>query len=154
MHMFSTQWCFGRVTWDAPLRGTWESTRMHPPPTNITGTSSLSVCQNKSRKKKITTIYFAPKTHFTLIIISLVYDIFTFMLSMVTSNIFFMSLMVAYTICGLSTASAWGVVQILRGATPAAMATSVAVHLSPPKQSASCFILYSTLLGPILTLGP
>lgn len=75
----------------------------------------------------------------------------TFILSITSSIIFLIFLMVEYTMCALSVDTASGVRQIPLGATPAAMAISVAVSLLPPKHKASCLILYSTLSGPILT---
>ena len=61
----------------------------------------------------------------------------TFMLSMMASTFLLISLMVAYTIAGCSEARASSVVQMVRGATPAAMAMSVVVHCWPPKHRAS-----------------
>ena len=62
----------------------------------------------------------------------------TFMLSMMFSSFFLISLMVAYTIAGCREASAKApsAVQMVCGATPAAMATSVVVHCWPPKHRA------------------
>ena len=47
-----TQWCSGTTTLEAPLRGTLWSTRIVPPPTSSTGTSSFSTWYGTETKFK------------------------------------------------------------------------------------------------------
>ena len=59
--------------------------------------------------------------------------------------------MAEYTVEGLIELRALGVLAILAGATPAAMATSVRVHCRPPKQRAASVNRNATLSGPTET---
>lgn len=72
----------------------------------------------------------------------------TFMMSMASSIMWWICLMESYTKLAGSESTPPRCVQKSGGATPAAMATSVAVHISPPKHRASREIRYSTLSGP------